>query len=157
MVSELIHQKDQENWPRRQNQPTPGQVWEGGGEVGDEQEERDGRVAYMGGVWGLGGNRPARPLLAGVVVFGRAGRLREVGVRGGKRDPRTRDRALVGREKLVASRHGVRQLLSRNALLITSTFTHISELKCKGEMMCKRHELIRALERTPLKCLSTKG
>ena len=55
----------------------------------------------------MGGNHPARPLLAGVVVFWQAGRLREVSVRGGERDPRTRERALVGRQKLVASRHGL--------------------------------------------------
>ena len=85
----------------------PEQVWEGGGEGVDEQEGRDGRVEDRGGVWGLGGNHPARPLLAGVVVFWRAGRLREVSVRGGERDPGTRERALVGRRKLVASRHGL--------------------------------------------------
>ena len=55
----------------------------------------------------MGGSHPARPLLARVVVFWRAGRLREVGVRGGERNPGTRERALVGKQKLVASRHGL--------------------------------------------------
>ena len=33
--------------------------------------------------------------------------MREVGVRGGKRNPGTRERSLVRRQKLVASRHGL--------------------------------------------------
>ena len=55
----------------------------------------------------MGGSRPARPLLTGVVVFWRAGRWREVGVRGGKRNPGTWERSLGRRQKLVASRHGL--------------------------------------------------
>ena len=55
----------------------------------------------------MGGSHPARPLLAGVVVFWRAGRLREVGVRGGKGNPGTREGPLVRRQKLVVSRHGL--------------------------------------------------
>ena len=55
----------------------------------------------------MGGNHPARPLLSRVAVFWRAGRLREVGVRGGERDPGTRERSLAGRQKLIASRHGL--------------------------------------------------
>ena len=53
------------------------------------------------------GSHPARPLLAGVVIFWRAGRLREVGVRGGKRNPGTKERSLVRRQELVTSRHGL--------------------------------------------------
>ena len=35
-------------------------------------------------------------------------------------------------------------------------YTHL-RIEEKERMMCKRHELIRALEKTLLKCLSTKG
>ena len=44
----------------------------------------------------MGGSHPARPLLAGVVVFWLAGWLREVGVRGGEGNPGTKERSLCG-------------------------------------------------------------
>ena len=52
----------------------------------------------------------------------------------------------------------VRQLLSKSALLTTSTFTHIlntQETRLESRMG-ERHELTRALQRTPL-CFSTKS
>ena len=55
----------------------------------------------------MGESHPARPLLAGVVVLWLAGRLSKLGVRGAERDPGTRERSLVGRHKLVTSRHGL--------------------------------------------------
>ena len=73
-----------------------------GGSVG-----RGGKAQRMGEEWGLGDNHPAKPLLAGVVVFWLAGWLSKLGVRGKEGYPGTRERSLVGRQELVASKHGL--------------------------------------------------
>ena len=77
----------------------------GDGEEAGGPTGRGGRAEGKGGVWGLEDSHPARPLLAGSVVFWLAGWLGKLGVRGGKGHPGTREGSLVRRQELVASRH----------------------------------------------------
>ena len=55
----------------------------------------------------MGESHPTKPPPAGLVVFWLAGWLSKLGVRGGEGYPGTRERSLVGRQELVASRHGL--------------------------------------------------
>ena len=79
----------------------------GDGEEAGGPRGRGGNAEERGEEWGLEDSHPARPLLAGVVVFRLAGWLGKLGVRGGEGYPRTREWFLVGRQELVASKHGL--------------------------------------------------